>query len=680
MVFHLFVSIDIGEDDSSSDNGGTSISAADASNIGDSQPPLDHSFLVPLERNPLFTGRDAFLVRLRTSLEDTSPNKYTHRVAIHGLGGIGKTQIALEYGYRYRSQYNHIFWLYANDRTSLLSGFASVVRETHCIRITGNSALEYIAAEMLKWLDQNDKWLLVLDNVDDISIVRGLLPATSAGGHTLITTRIRDVKQIPAEGLEVDLLEEAHAMELLLLVSDGNVRDAQAVNEARKIVQELGLLPLAIDQAAAFIRSADLYTFLDIVRSNTIQFLSENPKGNQSYLNSISATWQASLNRLSTIVSEFAEILAFLNPDEILLEILEAGGSGLSENLQNVLNNKFSLMKILTELQSLSLIKVSGRGSKCSIHRLVQSVIRESLPIERRINKEKEILDAFSVAFQYSLDGLNPTSRILYRKYLPQITSCLVNFDKEGYDSFAMSELSEKVAAFLFDEGQGFECQQLNKTLLSVRMRILGPDHRRTLRIKRGLAAVYCGFNLGRGNEGIKLFEETLQRQIEVCGPRDPDTLWTMHGLGATYNAWGRTKEAAKILQETYELRCQVLGEDDLHTLRTKFFLAGSYQSRGLSGTAVTMFEETLVVQYQVLGQSHFDTLRTMQCLARLYTHLGDVIKARTLLREVLLQRMRTLGKEHTSTIGVEYDLKRTEFSLLRIDTRNVSHFHSAVM
>ena len=291
--------------------------------------PTLSRFLVPFERNPLFTGRDAILVMLHDNLQNVSPKRY-NRIAIHGMGGIGKTQIAIEYCFRYQHSYDHIFWLSAAERTTLLSGFASIVKQTNCIAITDNSLLEEIAAEMIKWLDQHDNWLLVLDNLDDVLAVQNLLPR---GGHTLITTRLKDVKQIPAEGLEVDLMEESEAIDLLLNASENDIEDG-AVNEARLIVQEVERLPLAVDQAAAFIRNSNLYTFLEVFRSSTAQFLSERPTGNHPYPNSISTTWSVSFSRLSPTAKELVDLLAFLNHDEILLEFIRDGRLGLSENIK----------------------------------------------------------------------------------------------------------------------------------------------------------------------------------------------------------------------------------------------------------------------------------------------------------------------------------------------------------
>src|SRR6202035_5014921 len=202
-----------------------------------------------------------------------------------------------------------------------------------------------MAMQVLKWLKNQPNWLVVLDNLDDVTVVRGLLPETACNGHTLITTRCRDIKQIPAEGLEIIEMEEGEAVQLLLDLSEHLEQRDEAVNEAREIVRELGWLPLAISQAAAFIRSSDLYTFLSVFRSNQREFLADSPEGNHPYPRSISMTWLLCLQRLSSDSNELVELLSFLNPDEILVEFIEAGSSALDENLRRIVQNKFSFIK-----------------------------------------------------------------------------------------------------------------------------------------------------------------------------------------------------------------------------------------------------------------------------------------------------------------------------------------------
>ena len=270
------------------------------------------AFLVPYAKNPLFTGRESYLEQIRIKLLEKLPKKYNHRVAIHGLGGIGKTQIAIEYAHRHRGDYNFVFWLHAAERASLVYDLATIAKETNCIVFKPDIPLESIAMQVVKWLKHQPSWLVILDNLDDVTVVRGLIPETDCDGHTLITTRCTDVKQIPAEGLEITEMDEKEAIELLLDVSEYEEEREDAINEAREIVRELGCLPLAIGQAAAFIRSSDLYSFMTVFQSSKKEFLADNPEGNHPYPRSISMTWSMCLRRLSADSNELVELLSFL--------------------------------------------------------------------------------------------------------------------------------------------------------------------------------------------------------------------------------------------------------------------------------------------------------------------------------------------------------------------------------
>ena len=232
--------------------------------------------MMPYERNPYFLGRDDLLIDLRQKLQETKPKQYNHRVAIYGTGGVGKTQIAIEYVYRHEKDYNDIYWVSALDQAALLSGFQEIGEKTGCL--AGTMALKpvEVANAVIAWLRLRENWLLIVDNLDDITVADGLLPATQNGGHTLITTRNPNAKNIPAEGLEIPLLNENDSIDLLFIRSD--ITEAQLSTSrpaATEIVQELGYLALAIENTAAFIRSVNLNLteFLPIYHKSRKQIL-----------------------------------------------------------------------------------------------------------------------------------------------------------------------------------------------------------------------------------------------------------------------------------------------------------------------------------------------------------------------------------------------------------------------
>jgi hypothetical protein len=169
--------------------------------------------MVPYDRNPHFLGRDGVLKSLRDKLQESKPKQYNHRVAIYGMGGVGKTQVAIEYAYRHENDYDNIYWISASDQATLLSGFQEAGTRTACIP-TEIQDPTTIAKTVLAWLRTQEKWLLVVDNLDDVSVADGLLPAMDRG-HTLITTPNQDAKRIPAEGFEIPVLSSADAIEIV---------------------------------------------------------------------------------------------------------------------------------------------------------------------------------------------------------------------------------------------------------------------------------------------------------------------------------------------------------------------------------------------------------------------------------------------------------------------------------
>ena len=150
--------------------------------------PFEPVFHVPYDQNPYFTGRDKLLETIHSKIQDQQVKGYKHRIALFGLGGMGKTQTALEYCFRYKEDYDYIFWMNSVDETRLLSSFAEVASLIG-VKITSDKTSEDIARAVLRWLLSNRKWLVIFDNLDDISIVKGYLPPTHSSGHVLITTR-----------------------------------------------------------------------------------------------------------------------------------------------------------------------------------------------------------------------------------------------------------------------------------------------------------------------------------------------------------------------------------------------------------------------------------------------------------------------------------------------------------
>lgn len=177
----------------------------------------EHLFLVPYQRNPYFTEQKSLLCQLRDRLCQTNSIEYNHRIALYGTGGVGKTQIAIEYVHRYKRFYNGLYCVSATDKATLISGFQAIAIRTGCIQYTVDITPVDIAKFVLSWLREQDDWLLVIDNLDDVCVVDGYLPNSTTVGHTLITTRNPNSDGIPAAGIEIGVLCKDEAVDLLCL-------------------------------------------------------------------------------------------------------------------------------------------------------------------------------------------------------------------------------------------------------------------------------------------------------------------------------------------------------------------------------------------------------------------------------------------------------------------------------
>ena len=621
---------------------------------------------VQYERNPYFMGRDDLLKAIRHKILDERLKGYKHRIALFGLGGIGKTQIALEYCFRYKQNYDFIFWMSSADETRLLSSFAEVARLTGNVNTTSHQSPDDLAQVVLRWSLSKGKWLFIFDNLDDISIVKGYLPTTHSSGHVLITTRNKNCDGIPAEGLEITQMNLSDSVSLLLTRSNLQDDPREAVRvEAGRIVDELGHLPLAIEQAAAYIRnSQDILEYLPTYRQNRKNLLHDKPKGNYSYQESVGTTWKMSLDRLETNSIKLMKLLAFLNPDEILIEFLKAGNTGLHSELKLIVNNDFFLRQSFGDLESYSLIRVWDEGRKITIHRLVQYVIRDDLDPQVHSHMFTQIVQLALSAFPDPLKSID--NRRICRRYRSQVTAILNNLEDQlnGIDTFGWQILVDRVACYLFLDGYYSDSLKLFTDCLEIKKKALGPKHPQTLRSMNALATTYI--SLGRLTEALKLNEECLEIRKTVLGNEHSKTLQSMSNLAATYGRLGRSNDQLKLDEECLEIRKRVLGPEHPDTLWSMNNLAATYENLGRSNEAVKVYEECLEIRKRVLGSEHPDTLWTMNGLAMTNVTLGRLTEAVKGFKECLEIRTKVLGREHPDTLVSMSNLAATYNSVGR--------------
>ena len=651
--------------------------------------------MVSYQTNPHFTGRDELLCELRAKLVEVKPKRYNHRVSIYGLGGVGKTQVAIEYIYRYEQEYKAIFWISAADQAVLFSGFESIAKMIDIPTI--DQKPEDIAKGVLSWLRGQESWLLVVDNLDDVSVAKGYLPDMVNNGHTIITTRNPDYLQFPAEGMEIPTLGEDAAIEMVRLRTgreNGEFTPTEVLH-AREIVRELGCLALAIEQASAFIRLSlrDISNFLPIYRTARKKLLDRNSPGDSQYPISLFATVLISFQRLQAMeygpnAMNFLRLLAFLNPDGILMEFLQEGCSGLSDTLREIITNQYVFHETLGALQQLSLVSKSKAQDSIIIHRLIQAITQENMSTEMHAEYQNAVLalcdtvipkheNAFYGKFKrlqhqiiepvfqasaiwtpakgsilarfgYFLcdDGRYSDSERFFKLNLNQQCSLLGG----DYDKAMLSDMSNLASTYMY-QGKLKESADLNEKVLAARKRILGEEHPHTLTTMSNLASTYGG--QGKLKESADLKEKVLAARKRILGEEHPHTLTTMSNLASTYRGQGRLKESADLNEKVLAIRKRILGEEHPDTLTTMSNLASTYGGQGKLKESADLKEKVLAARKRILGEEHPSTLTTMSNLALTYGGQGKLKESADLKEKVLAASKRILGEEHPDTLTI---------------------------
>ena len=610
------------------------------------------TFIVPYQKNDQFTGRHAFLAQLHTKLWEGGSRESSHRVILHGLGGVGKTQIAVQYAHTQQDAYGGVFWVSAVDDATLLTGFQEIAKRSGCINDIGALDQAEIATRVLSWLNAQNQWLLVIDNLDDDSVVEKYLPYPSPLKHTLITTR-NEHCDIPAEKLEVSVLNPADSINLLLTRSK-IAATTDVHNEASKIVTLLGYLPLAIEQAAAYIReiSKNIFNFIKRYTAARILFAKDPPKGIRYYSKSVATTWSLSFEKCSTDASKLLRLLAFLNPDGILIEFLEDGIGGVDEQLQQILPESERFDRALSELEQFSLIKrqEDGKSSKIVIHRLVQAVVKDEMPREVFSDMTEAIIELCDSAFprDWNTSGtMDNETRLRCRKFQNQILTPLS--DVPLIDSVLVANLSYRVGIFLRQDGKYRESAELLRKAVSVFEKVVGSDHRDTFRAKSELARTFD--DQGLSGDASSLYESILEEATRLLGDEELDVLEVKRQLAWVYHEQNRMEDAVKLAEEVLDARMRLLGHEHPDTLMAMSSLAVTYSDQRNWEEVIRLEEKVLEARTRLLGEEHPDTLTAMSNLAVTYSEQEKLEDAVPLGEKVLEARTRLLGEEHPGTL-----------------------------
>ncbi|MBW5483448.1 FxSxx-COOH system tetratricopeptide repeat protein [Streptomyces bambusae] len=581
-------------------------------------------------RNPDFAGREAQIVALR---EDLLSGRQAVVRALHGMGGIGKTQIALEYAHRFKAQYDIVWWIDAEQADQIPVHYTELADRLGIAKPEAGS--ESNARALLSALRTRPRWLLILDNAEQPAQIAPWLP--EGPGHVLITSRNPDWHGVAAQ-TPLEVFTRADSLAYLTARVTGIPTD-----QADLLAQDLGDLPLALAQAAGVVGSGmTAEHYRELLATNTERILSE--KAPQGYAASLAAAVEIAAGRLGNEHPEAVSVLmlgAFFGPEPIPLAWLE----GVRPALRSLADAEGDLMWPQPELASLrryGLVRLDR--ATFQIHRLTQGVLRD-----RTAPEQAGLIRADVATVLAAIDPGDPKRP----ENWPAWASLTAHLTAQPDLCAERPELRRTLLGavhFLLHSGRTRTAHSVASSLSEVWIASLGKEDPDTLTCLQYLGhATAEGIDAGGA---VPLIKETLELRRRVLGEDHPDTLQSLNDLGATMSRLGRHRDAQDLAEEAFARRRRVLGEDHPDTLQSASNAAAALFGLGEVREAERMAQDALVRGRQVLGDDHPTTLKLGAMLPTILMQLGEFGKAFRMAEESQLRLARTLGDDHPDTIG----------------------------
>ncbi|MFG2236454.1 tetratricopeptide repeat protein [Streptomyces sp. NPDC048723] len=595
-----------------------------------------------------FIGRSRDLDRL-----NAAPNTAGTALVqvVHGLGGVGKSTLAAHWAATCPHGCVPVRWITADSPAGVQQGLASLTTALQPVLAEALPA-EALAEWGLQWLASHTGWLLILDNVNDPADIAPLI-ARAPAGRFLITSRLATAWSDATTLVRLDVMDEAESLALLTrMTAAAGPRDLEG---SADLCAELGHLPLAIDQAAAYLAQNPLTTPRGYLR-----LLAQHPAAMYGHggattpaQRTIARIWDITLDQIATRQPAAADLLrtmAWYAPESIPTALAD----GTTD--PPALNQAIGL------LTAYNMITPDPETGTVAIHRLVQALARTPDPDDphrtpnhidhARQQATDNLYNALPNALPQTLD--DPATWPTWRTLLPHIDA-LADHTNAATDTDVTVYILNTAGQFLTNQGLLTRGIKHFQRALTACERILGEDHPDTLGLRNNVACAYL--KAGDPARAIPLLEQTLADRSRVLGEDHPDNQGLRSNLALAYKETGDPARAILLLEQTLADRLRVLGEDHPDTLRSRSNLALGYWRAGDLARAIPLLEQTLADRSRVLGEDHPDTLGSRHGLARAYWEAEDPGRAIPLLEQTLAGLSRVLGEDHPDAPRSRYSL-----------------------
>lgn len=650
---------------------------------------------IPHLRNPTFIDREELLKQMSDVLKKNASTAPSQRLAISGLGGVGKTQLAVEYAHRHQQDYQAVLWTLSDTRESLISGYMAIAELLDLSHKDEQNQTKIIEA-VKGWLSARKQWLLILDNVDDLSIIREFIPSRF-DGHILLTTQ-RTAMGRMASCIRVDIMpEDVGALLLLrradLIGPDAPLSDASVtdIDMAKTICKELGGLPLALDQAGAYLEETQcsLADYQSLYYAQSAELLGVRGGLMDDHPESVAMTWSFSFQKVEQELPAAADLLrfcAFVHPDAIPEEMIIWGADHLGPHLQAVVRDPTLLNRAIAVLGSYSLVRRNRKEKTLSIHRLVQAVLKDAMDEQTT----KKWLKRVVLVVNKVLPDMEFRNWPLYERYLLHTLAC-VQLIKQGNlvlqeaadlltstgwylgergrhgeaelllhyamaiheqagetETISTAFTANVLTCFYLYQGKYAEAELVGNRALSICERKLGNLHPEVAKNINNLACIY--YEQGKYTEAEGLYKSALTIRDKTLGPTHLDTAQSLNNLALLYDRQGKHANAESLYKQALLIKEHVLGETHPSVAVGLSNLASCYRAQDKNSDAEPLYRRALTIDEMMYGPDHPEVATDLNNLASTYCEKGRYSEAEPLLERALMIRKQALGPTHPST------------------------------
>ena len=636
-----------------------------------------------------FVARPRQQALLEDQLRCDDESREHKLVVIHGLGGAGKSQLALKYLEDHHSRYTARFWIEAGSQGAIERDFRQMYGLLYPTRETSTN-MQRIVPDVKAWLEgTSGRRLVVFDGADEIENHKSPLFVDLAkylprkpGVHIIVTSRILSAGHLSAlKPVKVHEMRDEEAINLFRKASQVDDQD----NGVRDIIHELGNFALAIRLAASQISddpelALDLTRYLEKYRSNRKEVLGLHPDFLHQYGESVLTAWETSFNaveRVSLPASRLLTSLSFLDANNIFPDLFrESPAENGAQQNDAVLQSWHAILtpetsvdmqtikSLLRTLSTHSFIDRDTKRLSYSMHKLVHSWGEARLTLEERRAHSSSMLRALADAIRrcppspHRRDQLVPHVAALFRNYQGAFATV-----KDRDDA---AEDIETLDCLLRETGRWPLLVSVRRHTHQMHQHLQGDDHPSTISALSDLASALG--NQGQLDEAASMKRLVLDKRQQTLGNNDPDTISAINNLANTLGDQGHLDQAAAMQRHLLEKMQQVLGNDHPSTISAKNNLASTLNRQGHLDQAASMQRQVLDKRQRVLGDDHADAISAMSNLASTLNRQGQLDQAAAMQRQVLEKTQHVLGNDHPNTISALSNLSSTLSNQGRLD------------